>query len=86
MAMGCISPLSERSDERLAWYRLLDAIEGREPRQSLTDNSAALEQQSRKPMDKPDDNGCWYPVEQCALPHCDCAKLTRDYIAKGAMP
>lgn len=35
MAMGCISPLSRNLDERLAWYRLLDAIEGREPRYSL---------------------------------------------------
>lgn len=35
MAMGCISPLSRNYDERLAWYRLLDAIEGREPRQAL---------------------------------------------------
>jgi len=35
MAMGCISPLSRNVDERLAWYRLLDAVEGREPRDSL---------------------------------------------------
>jgi hypothetical protein len=32
MAMGCISPLGKTKDERLAWYRLLDAMEGREPR------------------------------------------------------
>jgi hypothetical protein len=32
MAMGCISPTSRDPDERLAWYRLLDAVEGREPR------------------------------------------------------
>lgn len=32
MAMGCISPLSKNIDERLAWYRLLDALEGRFPR------------------------------------------------------
>ena len=35
MAMGCISPLSKNIDERLAWFRLLDTIEGREPRDSL---------------------------------------------------
>jgi len=35
MAMGCISPLSPNNDERLAWFRLLDAIEGREPRAGL---------------------------------------------------
>jgi hypothetical protein len=35
MAMGCISPLSKNPDERLAWYRLLDAMEGREPRNRL---------------------------------------------------
>ena len=35
MAMGCISPLSSSIDERLAWYRLLDALEGREPRLRL---------------------------------------------------
>lgn len=35
MAMGCINPLSESRDERLGWYRLLDALEGREPRASL---------------------------------------------------
>jgi hypothetical protein len=35
MAMGCISPLSKNPDERLAWYRLLDALEGREPREQL---------------------------------------------------
>jgi hypothetical protein len=35
MAMGCISPLSENPDERLAWYRLEDAVNGREPRASL---------------------------------------------------
>ena len=35
MAMGCISPLSANVDERLAWYRLLDAVEGKEPRDRL---------------------------------------------------
>ncbi len=35
MAMGCLSPHSQRPDERLAWYRLLDATEGREPRSRL---------------------------------------------------
>jgi hypothetical protein len=38
MAMGCLSPLTR--DEKLAWYRLLDAIEGREPRKSLDDDRA----------------------------------------------
>lgn len=33
MAMGCLSPLTR--DEKLAWYRLLDALEGREPRDGL---------------------------------------------------
>ncbi len=37
-AMGCLHPLSDRPDERLAWYRLLDALEGREPRQSLPED------------------------------------------------
>jgi hypothetical protein len=32
MAMGCLDPLSPRPDERLAWFRLLDGVEGREPR------------------------------------------------------
>ncbi len=32
MAMGCLDPFSKNLDERLAWYRLLDAYEGREPR------------------------------------------------------
>ena len=36
MAMGCLDPLAKRPDEALAWYRLLDAIEGREPRSSLS--------------------------------------------------
>jgi hypothetical protein len=31
-AMGCLDPLSRNLDEQLAWHRLLDAIEGREPR------------------------------------------------------
>jgi hypothetical protein len=39
MAMGCISPLSKNPDERLAWYRLEDAVNGREPRASLTTTS-----------------------------------------------
>ncbi len=41
MAMGCISPLSNNNDERLAWYRLLDAIEGRFPRRALTPGDRA---------------------------------------------
>lgn len=36
MAMGCISPLSKNIDEVLAWQRLLDASEGREPRPRVT--------------------------------------------------
>jgi hypothetical protein len=36
MAMGCLHPLSSNVDERLAWQRLSDAIEGREPRSSVT--------------------------------------------------
>ncbi len=35
MAMGCLDVFSKNPDERLAWYRLLDAIEGREPRKAL---------------------------------------------------
>lgn len=30
----------------------------------------------RTPNDAPDCNGCWYPVEQCALPYCDCEERT----------
>lgn len=37
MAMGCLTPLSANREERLAWYRLFDAREGREPRDKLTD-------------------------------------------------
>ena len=37
MAMGCLSPMAHNRDERLAWLRLLDAVEGREPRNSLDD-------------------------------------------------
>lgn len=35
MAMGCLSPLAKTADERLAWLRLLDGMEGREPRDKL---------------------------------------------------
>lgn len=35
MAMGCITPLSKNNDERLAWYRLFDALEGKQPRDRL---------------------------------------------------
>lgn len=41
MAMGCISPLSKNNDERLAWFRLLDAVEGREPRPALKERDRA---------------------------------------------
>jgi hypothetical protein len=43
MAMGCIDPLSKNVDERLAWYRLLDALEGREARPSLTSDNQKTE-------------------------------------------
>ena len=33
MAMGCLDAESANRDERLAWLRLLDAMEGREPRE-----------------------------------------------------
>lgn len=36
-AMGCLSAYGATEWERLAWYRLLDAREGREPRDKLTD-------------------------------------------------
>jgi hypothetical protein len=32
MAMGCLDPEALNPDERLAWWRLLDAKQGREPR------------------------------------------------------
>jgi hypothetical protein len=35
MAMGCLDPHSKNPDERLAWYRLLDALDGKEPRAAL---------------------------------------------------
>ena len=35
ITMGCFDPQSQNADERLAWYRLLDAFEGREPRDRL---------------------------------------------------
>jgi hypothetical protein len=35
-AMGCLDPESPNNpDERLAWYRLHDAMQGREPRARL---------------------------------------------------
>jgi hypothetical protein len=34
---------------------------------------------TRIPMDKPDSSGCWYPVELCTLPHCDCNELTKEH-------
>ena len=36
MAMGCLDPLSKNPDERLAWYRLHDALNGKEARTCLT--------------------------------------------------
>lgn len=35
MAMGCLSPIAANRDERLAWLRLSDAVNGREPRDGL---------------------------------------------------
>lgn len=35
MAMGCINPDATDRDLRLAWFRLADALDGREPRASL---------------------------------------------------
>lgn len=35
MAMGCLDPCSSNWDERLAWYRLHDALDGKEPRERL---------------------------------------------------
>lgn len=29
----------------------------------------------RQPLSEPDD-GCWYGIERCSLPHCDCNALT----------
>lgn len=34
-AMKCLKPLSANIDERLAWFRLLDAVGRREPRDRL---------------------------------------------------
>jgi hypothetical protein len=36
MAMGCLSPMSQNPDERLAWHRLCDALDGREPSPTMT--------------------------------------------------
>ena len=41
MTMGCLNPLSKNNDERLAWYRLLDAINGDEPRENLAKEDRA---------------------------------------------
>ncbi len=41
MAMGCLDPHSANLDERLAWYRLKDALDGREPRNSISENWGA---------------------------------------------
>lgn len=35
MAMGCLDPNDDNPDVRLAWFRLVDAIDGNEPRASL---------------------------------------------------
>lgn len=34
-AMGCLDSDSANPDEKLAWYRLHDAMQGREPRAQL---------------------------------------------------
>lgn len=36
MAMGCLDAESKNPDERLAWLRLSDGMEGREPRTTLS--------------------------------------------------
>jgi hypothetical protein len=36
MAMGCLDAESKNPDERLAWLRLSDGMEGREPRAALS--------------------------------------------------
>lgn len=41
MAMGCLDPNSTKPDEALAWWRLLDAKEGREPRAGFRNVDAA---------------------------------------------
>lgn len=41
-AMGCLDPLSNIPDERLAWYRLLDALDGREPRSMWNEPGISL--------------------------------------------
>ena len=35
MAMGCLDPESSNPDERLAWLRLSDGMNGKEPRATL---------------------------------------------------
>lgn len=47
-AMGCLDPLSRNNDERLAWYRLLDAMEGREPRSVFDYPACSLSQADHK--------------------------------------
>jgi hypothetical protein len=41
------------------------------------------ETQERLPNTEPDSAGCWYGVERCTLPHCDCERLTALLSAKG---
>jgi hypothetical protein len=41
MAMGCLDPDSPSIDESLAWWRLSDALAGREPRAGIYDLRAA---------------------------------------------
>lgn len=40
MAMGCLDPNDDNPDVRLAWFRLVDAIDGNEPRASLAEPPA----------------------------------------------
>lgn len=31
-------------------------------------------QTQRVPLPEPDETGCWYGVDHCTLPHCDCSE------------
>lgn len=41
MAMGCINPEATDRDLRLAWFRLADALDGKEPRAALAATSSS---------------------------------------------
>lgn len=60
MAMGCLDPNDDNPDVRLAWFRLVDAIDGNEPRASLaappaTDAQAPEWQEERKRLTEDND-------------------------------